>query len=129
MSIEEKEIRKNETILIQYKKFDYLIGDIWGNGTRFNYASPEYQEYKFGKNPSAKGDVDLINEGDFIGSFFLQAPLQNKLLFGASDYKATKLMSKYGDEIFSINNNRFQIFLKKHVLESFTKAIKQELGQ
>jgi len=129
MSIEEKEIRKNETILLQYKRFDFIIGDIWGNGTRFSYASPEYQEYKFGKNPSAKGDVDLINEGDFINSFFLQAPLQNKLLFGASDYKATKLMSKYGDEIFSINNNRFQIFLKKHVLESFTKAIKQELGQ
>jgi hypothetical protein len=129
MSIEEKEIRKNETILLQYKRFDFIIGDIWGDGTRFSYASPEYQEYKFGKNPSAKGDVDLINEGDFINSFFLQAPLQNKLLFGASDYKATKLMSKYGDEIFSINNNRFQIFLKKHVLESFTKAIKQELGQ
>lgn len=129
MSIEEKEIRKNETILLQYKKFDFIIGDIWGDGTRFSYASPEYQEYKFGKNPSAKGDVDLINEGDFINSFFLQAPLQNKLLFGASDYKATKLMSKYGDEIFSINNNRFQIFLKKHVLKSFTKAIKQELGQ
>lgn len=129
MVLEEKEIRKNETILLQYKRFDFIIGDIWGDGTRFSYASPEYQEYKFGKNPSAKGDVDLINEGDFIGSFFLQAPLQNKLLFGASDYKATKLMSKYGDEIFSINNNRFQIFLKKHVLESFTKAIKQELGQ
>jgi hypothetical protein len=129
MALEEKEIRKNETVLIQYKKFDFLIGDIWGDGTKFSYASPEYQEYKFGKNPSAKGYVDLINEGDFIGSFFLQAPLQNKLLFGASDTKATKLMSKYGDEIFSINNNRFQIFLKKYVKESFTKAIKTELGQ
>jgi hypothetical protein len=129
MALEEKEIRKNETILLQYKRFDFIIGDIWGNGTRFNYASPEYQEYKFNKNPSAKGDVDLINEGDFINSFFLQNPLQNKLLFGATDYKATKLMTKYGDEIFSINNNRFQIFLKKHVAESFTKAIKKELGQ
>ena len=129
MVLEEKEIKKNETVLIQYKKFDYLIGDIWGNGTKFPYLSPEYEEYKFYKNPSAKGSVDLINEGSFIGSFFLQTPLQNKILFGASDGKATKLMSKYGDRIFSINNSRFQIFLKKYVQQSFIIAIKKELGQ
>lgn len=129
MVLEEKEIKKNEAVLIQYKKFDFLIGDIWGNGRRFSYAIPEYEEYKFYKNPLASGSVDLINEGDFIKSFFLQTPLQNQFLFGASDTKATKLMTKYGDEIFGINNNRFQIFLKKYVKESFTKAIKQELGQ
>ena len=129
LQLEEVEIKKNETVLLKYKKFDFLIGDIWGNGNRFSYASPEYQEYKYGKNPLAKGDVDLINEGDFINSFFLQSPLQNKELFGATDSKSLKLIAKYGDEILSINNDRFKFFLTKYVKKDFIKAIKTQLGQ
>lgn len=130
LSIEEKEIKKNEKVLLQYKKYDFTIGDITGDGvTRLSYRSSEYEEYKFFKNPMAGGDVDLINDGDFIRSFFLQSPLQNQTLFGATDSKAIGLIEKYGDEILGINNDRFRIFLKKYVLDDFRKVLKKQLGQ
>jgi hypothetical protein len=130
LSLEEKEIKKNEKVLLQYKKYDFTIGDIAGDGvTRLSYRSSKYQEYKFSKNPMAGGDVDLINDGDFIRSFFLQSPLQNQTLFGASDSKAIGLIEKYGDEILGINNDRFRIFLKKYVVNDFRKVLKKQLGQ
>jgi hypothetical protein len=128
--LEETEIKKNERVLLQYKKFDFLNADISGDGvTKLDYKNQEYQEYKFYKNPMAKGHVDLIDTGNFINSFFLQSPLNNKTLFGASDSKALDLIEKYGDEILGINNNRFKLFLTKYIKENFIKAIKKELGQ
>jgi hypothetical protein len=129
MQIEEKEIRKNEKDLLQYKKGDFLVGDIYGDGSRVPYKDNEYAEYKFFKNPLAGGETDLINEGNFINSFFLQTPLQNKYLFGASDSKAIDLLEKYGDEILSINKDKFKRFLENYVKDDYIKVLKKQLGQ
>jgi hypothetical protein len=129
MQIEEKEIRKNEKDLLQYKKGEFLVGDIYGDGSRVPYKDNEYAEYKFFKNPLAGGETDLINEGNFINSFFLQKPLQNKYLFGATDYKVPMLKKKYGADIFGIGKDRFNRFLDNYVKDDYIKALKKQLGQ
>lgn len=129
MDIEEKEIRKNEKDLLQYKKGDFLIGDIYGDGTKVAYKDDEYATYKYFKNPLAGGETDLINEGNFINSFFLQTPLQNKYLFGATDRKSIDLIEKYGDDILSINKDKFKRFLDNYVKDDYIKILKKQLGQ
>jgi len=125
----EVEIRKNEKELIEYKKGDYLIGDIYGDGSRVPYKDDEYATYKYFKNPLAGGETDLINTGDFINSFFLQKPIQNKYIFGAKDYKVSMLKKKYTIGIFGLNKNKFARFLNGYVVSDFRKVLKKQLGQ
>jgi hypothetical protein len=127
--IVEVEIRKNEKDLIQYKKGDFLIGDIYGDGSRAAYKDDEYKIYKYFKNPLAGGDVDLINTGAFINSFFLQKPIKNKYIFGAKDYKVNILKKKYSTDIFGLNEAKFNRFLEGYVLDDFRKVLKKQLGQ
>lgn len=129
LKIEEEEIKKNEKDLLQYKKGDFLTGDIYGDGTKVPYRDAEYQEYKYFKNPLAGGETDLINEGSFINSFYLLKPLQRKHLFGARDKKTSKLIKKYGHDIFSINKPKFGRFLNEYVKADYIKKLKQKLGQ
>jgi hypothetical protein len=125
----EVEIRKNEKELIEYKKGEYLVGDIYGDDSRVPYKDDEYAIYKYFKNPLAGGETDLINTGAFINSFFLQKPIQNKYIFGAKDSKANKLKKKYSNDIFGLNELKFDRFLNIYVIEDFKKILKKQLGQ
>lgn len=121
----EVEIRKNESELIQYKKAEFQVGDIYGNGSARTYKNQDYEEYKYFKNPDAGGQVDLMNTGDFIRSFFLQKPLKNKYLFGAKDWKSNLLKENYGIEIYGMNQDKFNRFLDFYVVDDFRKELKK----
>jgi hypothetical protein len=125
----EVEIRKNEKDLIEYKKGDYLVGDIYGDGSRVPYKDEEYATYKYFKNPLAGGETDLINTGAFINSFFLAKRISDKYIFGAKDYKVSMLKSKYGIGIFGLNKDKFNRFLDGYVVDDFRKVLKKQLGQ
>ena len=125
----EQEIRKNEKDLIQYKKAEYQVADIYGNGTVRTYADPEYQEFKYFKNPDAGGQVDLMNEGNFIKGFFLTKPNQGKYLFNSTDRKTPLLVNQYGSGIFGMNQNKFNRFIDSFVADDFRKRIKNILNR
>jgi hypothetical protein len=125
----EVEIRKNEKDLVQYKKGDLLDGDIYGNGTKLNYAWQEYEEEKIKLNPQANGNVDLILTGAFINSFYLLDSKNGKYLFDATNSKKDELVGRYGDKIFSMNQKKFLRFLDSYVIEDFRKVLKKQLGQ
>jgi hypothetical protein len=107
-----EELQKDESTLKQLKEQDFLEGDIYGNGTNLAYRSRDYELFKAGKNPLAGGAVDLILTGDFVDAMYLLKPKQGRYRFGNRDKKRNKLVQKYGDGIFSLNQNVFNKYIK-----------------
>ncbi len=126
----EVEIRKNEEDLIEYKKGDYIKGDIFGNGKTRKYRWKEYKEQKLLQNPFANGNVDLILSGSFIDSFFLLSKNDGKYLFDAKNtIRKNKLTTQYGKDIMGLNKDKFGRFLISYILDDFRKVLKKQLGQ
>jgi len=126
--IVEKEVVKNESELVDYKKGDLLIGDIYGDGSRVPYRFNEYAEIKYFRNPMAGGEVDLIYNGDFIKSFFLSNTDNGSYLFDAKDWKRNLLVKKYSSDIFGMNQKKFNRFIDFYVKDEFIKEIKRRLN-
>jgi hypothetical protein len=124
------EIQKNEKDLIEYKKGDYIVGDIFGNGETRNYKWKEYEEQKYLQNPFANGNVDLILTGSFINSFFLLYKNNGKYLFDAKNkIRKKELTTRYGNDIMGLNKDKFGRFLISYILDDFRKVLKKQLGQ
>ena len=124
-----EQLVKEEENLKLLKEQDFLEGDIYGNGTKVDYAWKSYAEEKLLQNPKAGGNVDLINTGAFIDSFYLLKPKQNKYLFGAKDKKRNKLVGQYGNEIMGLNQDVFDKFQIEIIKPRFVREIKKQLGQ
>lgn len=130
-----KQILNHEEELRLLKERAFLKGDIWGNGSRADYAPYEdsfgedYGEMKFRKNPRAMGNVDLILSGDFINSFKLNKPKQNKYLFGATDSKRNKLVEKYGIDIMSLNQDTFNEFQIEVIKDPFIEDLRKIINK
>ncbi len=132
------EIINNEEKLVDVKKQQYLVGDIFSNGRKAKYSKKSrvveggtelYRDFKNKLNPKAGlGNVDLILSGSFINSFFLKEKGEG-YIFEASDSKADDLLKRYGEDIFNLNNKAFNDFLIKYVKKPFTIEIKKQLGQ
>lgn len=132
------EIINNEEKLVDVKKQQYLVGDIFSNGRKAKYSKKSrvveggtelYRDFKNKLNPKAGlGNVDLILSGSFINSFFLKEKGEG-YIFEASDSKADDLLGRYGEDIFNLNNKAFNDFLIKYVKKPFTSEIKKQLGQ
>jgi hypothetical protein len=132
------EIINNEEKLVDVKKQQYLVGDIFSNGRKAKYSkksrvsegsSELYRDFKNRLNPKAGlGNVDLILSGSFINSFFLKEKGEG-YIFEASDSKADDLLDRYGEDIFNLNNKAFNDFLIKYVKKPFTSEMKKQLGQ
>lgn len=122
------EIKANEHILKDLKEEEFEIGDIRSNQTTSRYKGVDYAEQKYEQNPRAGfGIVDLINTGAFIDSFKLNKPKQNKYLWGATDPKRNKLVSKYGD-IMGLNQQTFEDFQIVIIKPLFIKKLKEKLN-
>lgn len=135
----EVEIRKNEKELVQYKREEYEVGNIYGEPqakakysltSRVKKGGKElYRDYKNKLNSKAGlGNVDLILSGDFIESFKLMPNKNGKYLFDATDDKKQELQDAYGN-IFGLTDVHFDDFLKSYVVQDFIKQIKKQLGQ
>lgn len=124
-----EELQKDESTLKQLKEQDFLEGDIYGNGTNLAYRSRDYELFKAGKNPLAGGAVDLILTGDFVDAMYLLRPKQGRYKFGNRDKKRNKLVQKYGDGIFSLNQNVFNKYLKDITAPRLKKNISKILNK
>jgi hypothetical protein len=124
-----EELLKDESTLKQLKEQDFLEGDIYGNGTNLAYRSRDYELFKAGKNPLAGGAVDLILTGDFVDAMYLLRPKQGRYKFGNRDKKRNKLVQKYGDGIFSLNQNVFNKYLKDITAPRLKKNISKILNK
>jgi hypothetical protein len=132
------EIINNEEKLVDVKKQQYLVGDIFSNGKKAKYSKKSrvveggtelYRDFKNKLNPKAGlGNVDLILSGSFINSFFLKEKGEG-YIFESNDSKADDLLGRYGEDIFNLNNKAFNDFLIKYVKKPFTSEIKKQLGQ
>lgn len=119
-------ILKEESAIKTLKEQDFLEGDIYGDGkTLLEYRSVNYEIFKSKLNPTARGAVDLILTGKFVESMFLNKPKQGRYTFGNSDSKAGILRSKYGQGIFSLNQNVFDKFQKDIIAPKFVIDIKK----
>ena len=135
----EIEIRKNESELIEYKRQEYEVGNIYGNvdakaeyslSSKVKKGGKElYRDYKNKLNPKpGLGNVDLILTGSFIESFKLLSRKNGKYLFNATDSKKNMLKGMYGD-IFGLTDVHFDDYLDKYVINDFIKVLKKQLGQ
>ena len=135
----EVEIRKNESELIDYKREEYKVGNIYGepNAKAFYSQTSKYEVsgdefyyiFKNKLNPRpGLGHVDLILTGDFIESFKLLSRKNGKYLFDATNNKKYILEEKYGN-IFGLTDVHFNDFINKYVLSDFRKVLKKQLGQ
>lgn len=132
------EIINDEDKLVDIKKQQYIVGDIFSNGKKAKYSKKSrvveggnelYRDFKNKLNPKAGlGNVDLILGGSFINSFFLEEKGEG-YIFSATDSKADNLLGRYGEEIFNLNQKAFNDFLIKYVKDDFVKVLKKQLGQ
>ena len=132
------EIINDEDKLVDIKKQEYLVGNIFSNGKKAKYSkksrvveggSELYRDFKNKLNPlPGLGNVDLILGGSFINSFFLEEKGKG-YIFGATDSKANDLLGRYGEDIFNLNQKAFNDFLIKYVKDDFTNVLKKQLGQ
>jgi hypothetical protein len=117
------EIKANEDILRDIKEEEYEEGNIRSNGTLSTYASKNYAKQKKFDNPRANGFVDLMDTHDFIDSFKLNKPKQNRYTWGATDSKRNDLVKKYGD-IMSLDQESFDKFQIEVIAPLFRKKLK-----
>lgn len=85
----------------EFKKGQRPDGSLIGR-----YQDAEYAIFKQQINPMAGGNVDLIFEGGFSKGLVLNAT-DKGFIFDSTDYKADSLETKYGDEIFGLNQDYF----------------------
>lgn len=107
------DIKANEDIMRDLKEEEYEQGDIYSDKTTASYKAEWYAKIKHEQNPRAGlGNVDLINTGAFINSFYLKKPKGNKYLFDSTDKKKNKLKGKYGKfgEIMGLKQQTFEDF-------------------
>ena len=132
------EIINDEDKLVDIKKQEYLVGNIFSNGKKAKYSKTSrvveggdelYMDFKHKLNSKAGlGNVDLILSGSFINSFLLEET-DKGYIFVSDNSKVDGLVSRYGKDIFNLDKNVFQLFLKKYVLSDFRKVLKKQLGQ
>lgn len=123
-----QEILANEHILKDLKEEEFKVGNIYGNNSNAFYKDYFYAAYKNQKNPLAGfGNVDLINEGDFIESFKLNKPKQNRYRWGATDKKRNMLVKDYGDGIMGMNQETFEKFQLEVVKPAFLRSLQKRI--
>jgi len=72
-----------------------------------SYRFTEYEIMKYRMNPKAKGKVDLILTGSFVGAMFVIRRYSRAFLFDSKDQKRDKLIGQYGIDIMGLNQSKF----------------------
>ena len=119
-----EEIQKKESLIVKEKVKEFKKGEKPDGSIIGIYKSKDYEVFKFNKNPLAGGVVDLILTGNFIKGLDLKQTKPSSFLFDSTDSKKDKLVTKYGSDIMSLNEQTFNTFLKKEVKNNFVKRLK-----
>ena len=91
-------------------------------------ALSAYAIEKYAQNPLAgEGNVDLIHEGDFVGGLTLEYNQDNIRPF-STDPKNDDLISRYGANIFGLNNQMLSEVNQNSVLPNLQNNIREAVG-
>lgn len=124
---ETRKIIQRDPKLIEAKVNEFKRGEN-PDGSRIGfYRNPAYRNLKRSFNPEAGGTVDLIFTGSFTNQLFVQSEGNRKFIFDSYDEKRDLLGSKYGNQIFGINQNTFNERQKAYGVD-LVKYIKEITG-
>ena len=92
-------VAENETLMIDMNTGQLMNGIDSEDGQLKAYTSESYARMKASLNPKKVTDLNL--HGDFHSSFVAKTD-KWPILFGATDQKTDKLVTKYGANIFGL---------------------------
>lgn len=101
-----KIIQRNSRFILDLNREQLMHGEDSRGRKLLKYDSKEYADFKKKLNP--KGVTDLKLTGAFHESFTLDAS-EFPIEFGAADEKTTKLVAKYGQDIFGLSEESKEI--------------------
>jgi len=125
----QEEVRKvvqRSPALIAEKVNEYKRGEN-PDGSRIGYyRNRGYRNFKIGINPLAKGTVDLIFTGQFTRGLFVESKGRGMFTFDSTDDKTGMLANKYGNDIFGLNQKRWeqqQVLLAPQIVKFINSVI------
>lgn len=98
-------------------------GQIIGHYSNSRFGR-KYRLFKIKRNPLAKGNVDLIFEGNFTRGLFLKRRGKG-FVFDSRDSKTGELVGKYGADIMDISQRQFNDQKKRVYERMLAKKIKK----
>lgn len=117
-------VADNETLLVDLNTSQLMEGRDSDNAQLKEYQSESYARMKASLNPRRVTDLNL--SGDFHKSFVAITD-RWPVLFSASDSKTDKLVTKYGENIFGLNDKSLNIlskdYLKNSILEYYRTGV------
>lgn len=122
-SITAESIRNSSDVGVKLQQSQMLLGLASNNKKIGVYRDSNYRNLKKQMNPDADGFVDLRLTGAFYRA--IKIDVTNSIFtFTSNDSKTGKLLNKYGDKIFGLNDNYRQQFYNQ-IEKEFNKIIKK----
>lgn len=106
-------------VLSSQKEIIKPVKERWKLGLRPNgsiigtYRSFSYQQEKIRRNPSASGNVDLIDTGDLRDGLVLNALGKSLFTIFSTDNKAVPIAQKYGLDVYGVTDKEEQNDMNK----------------
>lgn len=92
------------------------------------YRNPAYARRKAAINPLAgEGNVDLKDKGDFYREIFTDVRA-DEIIVDSSDTKSAALQKKYGEDIFGLDNDSKNEYVKE-VRPVFLEMVTDQLNK
>lgn len=93
------------------------------------YKSDEYSKRKQKLGSKAPyGITDLKLTGNFVDKFYLRVS-KNSVIIRSRDKKNSKILEKYGPEIFALNEGNLSKYISEHLQPLLVKKIRNGLLQ
>ena len=120
---------QNEKHIITLNQAQMLKGKKRNNEGIGEYLSDNYAAYKFSfiSSEAGEGNVDLKLSGDFYKGLEMKLSGEN-IDIKSSDFKSSKLESKYGSDIFGLTSKNWQIFSTEVLMPDFFLAMNKKTG-
>jgi hypothetical protein len=116
--------KSNEEFITKLNKEQLFQGETADEGSTGEYSSKWYADYKSKLNPN--NVVDLFVTGNFYDGFFVRI-VKGGFEIDSKDSKRAKLVSKYGKEIFGLNQESRETLIKDVILPELTKYWREVL--
>jgi hypothetical protein len=126
--IAESIIESTEDVLIETQRAQMMAGLASDGGKIGEYKQELYAVKKHGMNPGAGfPNVDLRYKGDFQEKI-TAVVIGNELVIDSSDWKTGKLVDKYGERIFGLNEQFKKEYLTGALRPAFRVHIESITG-
>ena len=120
-----------DEILANKEKIVDIVRERWRRGLRPNgdiigtYRSFFYQQEKQQKNPLAKGNVDLIYEGDLNRELTVFHSTGSLFTIFSTDEKALLIAQKYGLDVYGLTEEEQIMVIGEGLMRVNNKLLKE----